>query len=119
MRAAQAAGGQVPGARGQTVEGTLTNVNDAPAMDDLETEQRPPGASASGDTGAARPSVASWASSSASSRWLVVIRRCGLANKQTGTIYRSALAVAVANDRIARRYSRLTERHDDALLQRF
>ena len=41
VRAAQAAGGQAPGARGQEVEGTLTHVNDAPALDDLQTEQRP------------------------------------------------------------------------------
>jgi exodeoxyribonuclease V alpha subunit len=35
----------------------------------------------------------------------VIVVRGGLANPQTGAIYRSALAVAVANDRIARRYS--------------
>ncbi len=48
----------------------------------------------------------------------VIVVSGGLANKQTGAIYRSALSVAVANDRIARRYSRLTERLDDAVLQR-
>jgi ATP-dependent exoDNAse (exonuclease V) alpha subunit len=47
----------------------------------------------------------------------VIVVSGGLANKQTGAIYRSALAVAVANDRIARRYSGLSERLDAAVLQ--
>jgi exodeoxyribonuclease V alpha subunit len=34
----------------------------------------------------------------------------GLQNKQTGQIYKTALEVAIANDRIARRYSGLAER---------
>ena len=37
-------------------------------------------------------------------RRAVIVVSGGLANWQTGAIYRSALAVAVANDRIARRY---------------
>jgi exodeoxyribonuclease V alpha subunit len=40
----------------------------------------------------------------------VIVVSGGLANRQTGAVYRSALAVAVANDRIARRYSGLAER---------
>ena len=40
----------------------------------------------------------------------VIIVSGGLENKQTGRIYKTALEVAVANDRIARRYSGLAER---------
>ena len=40
----------------------------------------------------------------------VIITSGGLENKQTGRIFKSALEVAVANDRIARRYSGLAER---------
>jgi exodeoxyribonuclease V alpha subunit len=43
-------------------------------------------------------------------RRAVIIVSGGFANRQTGAIHRSALAVAVANDRIARRYSGLEER---------
>ena len=43
-------------------------------------------------------------------RRAVIVVSGGLANRQTGAIYRSALAVAVGNDRIARRYSGLAER---------
>jgi len=34
----------------------------------------------------------------------------GLENRQTGRIYKTALEVAVANDKLARRYSGLAER---------
>jgi exodeoxyribonuclease V alpha subunit len=44
----------------------------------------------------------------------VIVVSGGLANRQS-VIYRSALAVAVANDRIARRYSGLTERLSAAI----
>ena len=40
----------------------------------------------------------------------VIIVSGGLENKQTGRIFKTALEVAVANDRIARRYSGLAER---------
>ncbi|MDQ6670848.1 MAG: AAA family ATPase [Chloroflexota bacterium] len=40
----------------------------------------------------------------------VIVVSGGLQNRQTGRIYKSALEVAVANDRIARRYSGLAER---------
>ena len=40
----------------------------------------------------------------------VIIVSGGLQNKQTGQIYKTALEVAIANDRIARRYSGLAER---------
>ena len=40
----------------------------------------------------------------------VIIISGGLENKQTGRIFKSALEVAVGNDRIARRYSGLAER---------
>ncbi len=41
----------------------------------------------------------------------------GLENKRTGQIYRTALQVAVANDRIARRYSGLAERLERAIAE--
>jgi septum formation topological specificity factor MinE len=41
----------------------------------------------------------------------------GLANKQTGQIYRTALQVAVANNRIAQRYSGLAERLERAIVE--
>ena len=40
----------------------------------------------------------------------VIVVSGGLTNKQTGRIYKSALEVAVGNDKIARRYSGLAER---------
>jgi exodeoxyribonuclease V alpha subunit len=40
----------------------------------------------------------------------VIVVSGGLENKQTGRIYKTALEVAVANDKIARRYSGLAER---------
>ena len=40
----------------------------------------------------------------------VIVVSGGLENRQTGRIYKSALEVAVANDKIARRYSGLAER---------
>jgi exodeoxyribonuclease V alpha subunit len=40
----------------------------------------------------------------------VLIVSGGLENKQTGRIFKTALEVAVANDKIARRYSGLAER---------
>jgi len=40
----------------------------------------------------------------------VIVFSGGLHNKQTGAIFKTALEVAVANDRIARRYSGLAER---------
>jgi exodeoxyribonuclease V alpha subunit len=40
----------------------------------------------------------------------VIVVSGGLENRQTGRLYKSALEVAVANDRIARRYSGLAER---------
>ena len=40
----------------------------------------------------------------------VIVVSGGLENKQTGRIYKIALEVAVANDKIARRYSGLAER---------
>jgi hypothetical protein len=40
----------------------------------------------------------------------VIITSGGLENKQTGRVFKSALEVAVGNDRIARRYSGLAER---------
>jgi exodeoxyribonuclease V alpha subunit len=51
-------------------------------------------------------------------RRAVIIVSGGLANKQTGAIYRSALTVAVGNDRIARRYSGLAERLSAAIVER-
>ena len=45
----------------------------------------------------------------------VIIVSGGLENKQPGHIYRSPLEAAVANDRIARRYSGLAERLVGAL----
>ena len=45
----------------------------------------------------------------------VIVWSSGLANKQTGQIYRTALQVAVANNRIARRYSGLAERLERAI----
>ncbi len=51
-------------------------------------------------------------------RRAVIVVSGGLANRQTGAIYRSALAVAVANDRIARRYSGLAERLAEAIDER-
>jgi len=39
-----------------------------------------------------------------------IITSGGLENKQTGRIFRTALEVAIGNDRIARRYSGLAER---------
>jgi exodeoxyribonuclease V alpha subunit len=39
----------------------------------------------------------------------------GLENKQTGRIHKTALEVAVANDKIARRYSGLAERPTGAI----
>jgi hypothetical protein len=42
----------------------------------------------------------------------------GLTNRQTGEMYRTALAVAVANDKIVRRYSALAERLADAIAER-
>src|SRR6266568_5112448 len=44
----------------------------------------------------------------------VIVVSGGLANKQTGRIYKTALEVAVTNDKIARRYSGLAERLADA-----
>ena len=41
MRAAQAAGGHTPATHCQLVEGAFDDVDDAPALDHLETEQRP------------------------------------------------------------------------------
>ena len=46
----------------------------------------------------------------------VIIVSGGLENKQTGRIYKTALEVAVANDRIARRYSGLAERLASAIV---
>ncbi len=43
-------------------------------------------------------------------RRAVIVTSGGLENKQTGRIYKTALEVGVANDRIARRYSGLAER---------
>ena len=43
-------------------------------------------------------------------RRAVIITSGGLENKQTGRIVRTALEVAVGNDRITRRYSGLVER---------
>src|SRR5438874_9933179 len=40
----------------------------------------------------------------------VIVVSGGLENKETGRIYKTALEVAVANDKIARRYSGLAER---------
>ena len=40
----------------------------------------------------------------------VIVVSGGLENKQTGVVFKSALEVAVANDKIARRYSGLAER---------
>jgi hypothetical protein len=40
----------------------------------------------------------------------VIIVSGGLQNKQTGHVFKTALEVAVGNDRIARRYSGLAER---------
>ena len=40
----------------------------------------------------------------------VIIVSGGLENKETGRIYKTALEVAVANNKIARRYSGLAER---------
>src|SRR5690349_21170524 len=51
-------------------------------------------------------------------RRAVIVVSGGLANKQTGAIYRSVLAVAVANDKIARRYSGLAERLAAAIVDR-
>jgi exodeoxyribonuclease V alpha subunit len=48
-------------------------------------------------------------------RRAVIIVSGGLENKETGRIYKTALEVAVANDRIARRYSGLAERLVDAI----
>ena len=45
-------------------------------------------------------------------------RERGLENKQTARIYRTALRGAVANDRIARRYSELAECLTDAIAWR-
>ena len=47
----------------------------------------------------------------------VIVWSGGLANRQKGQIFRTALQVAVANDRIARRYSGLTERLERAIVQ--
>jgi exodeoxyribonuclease V alpha subunit len=43
-------------------------------------------------------------------RRAVIVYSGGLHNKQTGVIFKTALEVAVANDRIARRYTGLAER---------
>jgi exodeoxyribonuclease V alpha subunit len=48
----------------------------------------------------------------------VLVVSGGLTNKQTGVMYRTALEVAVANDRIARRYSALAERLERAIAER-
>ena len=40
----------------------------------------------------------------------VIVVSGGLENRQTGRMYKSALEVAVANDKIARRFSGLAER---------
>src|SRR5262249_35254221 len=48
-------------------------------------------------------------------RRAVIVVSGRLANRQSGAIYRSTLAVAVGNDRIARRYSGLTERLSTAI----
>jgi exodeoxyribonuclease V alpha subunit len=45
----------------------------------------------------------------------VIVYSGGLENKQTGQIYKTALQVAVANDRITRRYSGLAERLERAI----
>jgi exodeoxyribonuclease V alpha subunit len=47
----------------------------------------------------------------------VIVWSGGLANKQTGQIYRTALQVAVANNRIAQRYSGLAERLERAIVE--
>jgi exodeoxyribonuclease V alpha subunit len=44
----------------------------------------------------------------------VIVYSGGLQNKQTGAIFKTALEVAVGNDRIARRYSGLAERIERA-----
>jgi len=46
----------------------------------------------------------------ASQEAAVIVVSGGLENKQTGRIYKTALEVAVANDKIARRFSGLAER---------
>jgi hypothetical protein len=48
----------------------------------------------------------------------VLIVSGGLENKQTGRIYKTALEVAVANDKIAWRYSGLAERLTRLLAER-
>jgi exodeoxyribonuclease V alpha subunit len=48
-------------------------------------------------------------------RRAVIVVSGGLQNKQTGSIFKTALEVAVANDRIARRYSGLAERLEHAV----
>ena len=47
-------------------------------------------------------------------RRAVIVFSGGLQNKQTGVLFKTALEVAVANDRIARRYSGLAERLEHA-----
>jgi hypothetical protein len=49
---------------------------------------------------------------------VVLVVSGGLTNKQTGMLYRTALEVAVANDRIARWYSALAERLEHAIAER-